>query len=104
MNDIDKMSLSELKSLRTKVERAITDFEDRKRREAIAAAEETARGYGFSLNDLTGGKASGKRGSKAAAKYAHPDDASQTWTGRGRRPKWVQDALSDGKKLEDLAI
>ena len=39
-----------------------------------------------------------------APKYANPADTSQTWTGRGRKPQWVQAALDAGKSLEDLAI
>ncbi|MGY6697072.1 MAG: H-NS family nucleoid-associated regulatory protein [Roseinatronobacter sp.] len=26
------------------------------------------------------------------------------WSGRGRKPRWVVDALSSGKTLEDLSI
>ncbi|MFD1795092.1 H-NS histone family protein [Paracoccus aurantiacus] len=103
MLDIDNLSLKDLQELRTKVERAIVSFEERKRREAMAAADAAAREHGFSLNELTGVKAS-RRGGKVAPKYANPEDPSQTWTGRGRRPQWVQAALSAGKSLDDLAI
>ena len=37
-------------------------------------------------------------------KYKNPNDAEQTWTGRGRRPRWVEDCLSGGMSLEDIAI
>ncbi|WBU56381.1 H-NS histone family protein [Paracoccus sediminicola] len=102
MLDLENLSLKELRDLRTQVDRSIASFEERKRREAMAAVEEAAREHGFSLNELTGGKA--RRGARVAAKYANPEDPSQTWTGRGRRPRWVQDALGSGKSLEDLAI
>ena len=63
---------------------------------------------GFSLNELTGGsvksKTPKKPTQKAAPKYANPADASQTWTGRGRRPAWVISALEAGKSLDDMAI
>ena len=103
MFDLNNLSLKELRDLRTKVDRSIAGFEERKRREAMAALEDAAREHGFSLSELTGAKAS-RRGAKVAAKYANPEDASQTWTGRGRRPHWVQQALESGKSLEDLAI
>jgi len=38
------------------------------------------------------------------AKYKNPNDVSQTWTGRGRKPAWVQAQLDEGFSLEDLAI
>lgn len=40
----------------------------------------------------------------AAARYAHPTDGSVTWTGLGRRPKWVNEYTSMGKPLSDLEI
>ncbi|MGB0847683.1 MAG: H-NS family nucleoid-associated regulatory protein [Thiolinea sp.] len=39
-----------------------------------------------------------------APKYRHPEDSSMTWTGRGRRPRWVDECLDNGQSLEDLAI
>lgn len=41
---------------------------------------------------------------KVAPKYRNPDDATQTWTGRGRQPVWVAKAIADGKTLESLLI
>jgi DNA-binding protein H-NS len=39
-----------------------------------------------------------------AAKYRNPDKASDEWSGRGRKPKWVEDKLASGKSLDDLLI
>jgi len=36
--------------------------------------------------------------------YRNPCNSAETWTGRGRQPKWVREALARGKRLEDLAI
>lgn len=99
--DLDAMSLRELRDLRNKLDRAISTFEDRRKREALAAAESAAREYGFNLADLTVAKQA--RG-KVAPKYANPADPSQTWTGRGRKPRWAEEALKAGKSLDDLAI
>lgn len=103
MLDIDNLSLKELQDLRVKVERAISGFEERKRREAYAAVEAAAREHGFSLTELTAAKV-GRRGGKVAPKYANPLDPTQTWTGRGRRPQWVQEALGAGRSLDDLML
>lgn len=100
--DIDKMSLKELRDMRTKLDRAISGYEDRRRREAIQAAEEAARAHGFNLSELTG--ATPRKGGTVAPKYAHPENPTLTWTGRGRKPRWVQENLDAGKSLEDLLI
>ncbi len=99
--ELDNMSLRELRDLRNKLDRAISTFEDRRKREALAAAEHAAKEYGFNLADLTNGKPAR---AKVAPKYANPADPSLTWTGRGRKPRWIQEHLDTGKKLEDLEI
>ncbi len=100
--DFDTMSLKEMRDLRSRLDRAINSYEDRKRREALAAIEEAARQHGFNLSDLTGAKT--RRAGVVAPKYANPVDPTMTWTGRGRKPRWVQENLDGGKQLEDLLI
>ncbi len=36
--------------------------------------------------------------------YRNPSNSAETWTGRGRQPKWVRNALAKGACLEDLVI
>lgn len=101
--NLDAMSLKDLKDLRNRVEKAISTFESRKKQEAISALEEQARAFGFSLSELVTDAPSRKR-KPAAAKYANPDNKSETWTGRGRKPRWVEAALKAGKSPDDLLI
>lgn len=101
--DINSLSLKELKELQSQVAKSIASFEDRKKKEALAAIEEIARANGFSLAELTGTAVTRKR-APAAAKYANPNDASDTWSGRGRKPRWFAAALAAGKQPDDMAI
>lgn len=101
--DLNSMSLKELKDLHGQVAKAIASFEDRKKKAALAELEEKAREMGFSLAELTGTVAPRKR-APATAKYANPDNASDTWSGRGRKPRWFAEALAAGRKPEDLAL
>jgi ribosome modulation factor len=43
-------------------------------------------------------------GRVVAARYRHPSDTSLTWTGRGRKPAWVQNWLDNGGSLDDLDV
>jgi DNA-binding protein H-NS len=36
--------------------------------------------------------------------FANPDEPSQVWSGRGKRPQWVTEKLASGLALEDLSI
>nr|WP_290428603.1 H-NS histone family protein [Defluviimonas salinarum] len=97
------MSLKELKALQAQVTKKIDDYEERKKREALAAIKEQAQAMGFSLSELVEVEPVKKR-KPAQPKYANPENRSETWTGRGRRPRWVEAALKAGKSLDDLAI
>jgi DNA-binding protein H-NS len=37
-------------------------------------------------------------------KYRNPKKPSQTWSGRGKQPRWLKEQLRAGKKLTDLLI
>lgn len=37
-------------------------------------------------------------------RYRNPDDPAQTWTGRGKQPKWVSDWVASGKSLDGLQV
>ena len=101
--DVNTLSLKELKDLQSQVAKAISGYEDRRKREALAELEEKARAMGFSLSELTG-VTTGRKRSPSTAKYANPANAADTWSGRGRKPRWFSEALAKGKKPDDMAI
>ena len=41
---------------------------------------------------------------KVAPKYRNPANPQETWTGRGRQPRWLAGETAAGKKLEDFLI
>ena len=41
---------------------------------------------------------------KVAPKYRNPANASETWAGRGKQPKWLAAETAKGRKLEDFLI
>ena len=98
--DLNSLSLKELKDLQSQVAKAISGYEDRRKREALAELEEKAKAMGFSLAELTGSLPTRKR-SPSVAKYANPANKADTWSGRGRKPRWFSEALAKGKKPDD---
>ncbi len=101
--NLNDMSLKELRELQSQVTKAIGSFEDRRKKDAIAALDERARELGFSLAELTGAPTVRKR-APATAKFANPANHSDTWSGRGRKPRWFAAAMAAGKSPADLAI
>lgn len=100
--DLENMSLKELRDLQKAVGRQIDGFEAKKRDQAMAAAQQAAEEHGFSLKELFAGGKMGK--SSVAPKYANPENTSETWTGRGRQPRWVKGHLDAGGSIDDLII
>jgi DNA-binding protein H-NS len=41
---------------------------------------------------------------KVFPKYRNPAEPSETWSGRGKQPRWVVSALKSGKSMEDFEI
>jgi DNA-binding protein H-NS len=99
--NVDKMSLKDLLDLQTKVERAISTAKDRERSEIKQKIASLAENAGFSVGELFGSRG---RGRAVAAKYVNPDNRSETWTGRGRKPNWLVAKLGKGAKIDDFAV
>lgn len=105
--DLSGYNLAELKGLQFEVEKAIKERQNVEMKKARDQIQAIAEGLGVSVQDLlagSGAKSKAGTGAKVEAQYQNPADPSQTWTGRGRQPKFVQDAIAAGKTLEDLRI
>lgn len=105
--DLSEMGRKDLMSLRAEIEKTLRNLHKKEKKNALAAAQKVAAGFGFSLEELTSKRAPGQpaaKGASTAPKYANPEDESQTWTGKGRQPNWFKSAIAAGKTAEDLEI
>ena len=105
--NVDKLSLKELVDLEAKVKKALSAARDRERVELKKKMADMAETHGFSVAELFGatrGRPAGKSKSVGIAKYANPENKSDTWTGRGRKPNWLVERLKKGSKLSDFEI
>lgn len=121
--DLKTYNRRQLEKLRADVDKALERLAEVDKKEALKAAEKAARAHGFSLEELTGGKPDDTAASpaakkarraksakasdgraKVAPKYRNPNNPDETWTGRGRAPKWVEAHLAAGGSKDDLAI
>lgn len=96
------MSFKELSELELRVKKAKSGAQERSRSEVRSKIEAMAAAAGFKISDLFGGR--GGKGRKVAAKYVNPDNASETWTGRGRQPRWLSAKLKGGERIEKFLI
>jgi len=118
--DISKLSIPELRKLNKRIEAELKKRDDTAKRDLLKKMQRLAADHGLSLEDVVGkgsapsepkkpravaaAKPKAKKKIIVAPKYRNPDDASMTWTGRGRKPLWVQKWLDDGKAVDELLI
>ncbi|MDD2759842.1 MAG: H-NS histone family protein [Methylomonas sp.] len=105
MTDFNNLSEIEIKALIDNAEKALKDRQFSKRKEVIAQMKELAASIGVTveIHDV-GDKKADRKGAKVAPKFRNPGDASQTWTGRGLAPKWMQDLLASGRDKSEFEI
>ena len=103
--DIKSLNHNQLNELISKAQLR----QDEMRKEKVVKLREKVhnliKAEGYTFEDVFGSVRKAKRsGGKVAPKYRNPANPAQTWSGRGKRPHWFNDALKAGKKEKDLAI
>lgn len=102
--DLSTLDLDDLRKLRKDVDKAISTFRDRQIQAAREELEALAREKGFTLTEVVSAPGRKLRKIGSAAKYRHPENPKLTWSGFGRRPRWLTEALEAGKSLDDLKV
>jgi DNA-binding protein H-NS len=101
--------------LMEKAQKLMAEAEQVRRKEVsdvIADIRRKMEAYGLTLQDIDGAPGGRRRGPAAKSakdakgktvKYRGPN--GETWGGgRGRKPRWVQEALKACKEIEDFAV
>lgn len=99
--DLSHYTLAELRTLRHKVDKEITRRRQDDMKEARRRILAIANNVGLSVDELAAGSI-GKQARKSVPRYRNPADSSQTWAGHGRQPRWMINALANGKTLDDF--
>ena len=103
--NVEKMSLKQINGLEAQIAKVKSQVQEQAKADLKDKINRLLDGSGFTVAELYGfASKRGRNGSKSVAKYANPDDASQTWTGRGRKPNWLVARLKKGAEIESFAI
>jgi DNA-binding protein H-NS len=102
-NNLDAMSYAELAQMQARIERLKIDKQNAERTELRQRVLAMVKQAGFEMSDLFGKGGKGK--GAVAVKYRDPQNPENTWTGRGRMPRWLAAATKGGKvKKEDFLV
>jgi DNA-binding protein H-NS len=116
MATIDKikwedLSEDELNLIVEKARQALDQIKKHRFEEVQDQIRQLANSVGMSPEEVvmqmqrSGGRRSDRSGignSEKNVRYRNPENPTQTWTGRGKRPNWLLEKLNAGANLDDF--
>ena len=97
--NIENMSFAELARMQAHIERLKVEKHNAERAEVRQKLIDTALAAGFDIHELFGRGRKGK--GSVAIKYRDPKNPENTWTGRGRMPRWMAVVTKGGKATKE---
>ncbi len=104
--DLSTLSVAQLRDLQQQIPAEIKRREAQEKINILNEVRAFAKARGYAIEDLLGKESRVKAtaGNKVKVKYRHPQNPELEWTGRGRKPKWVEAWVAGGASLENLLV
>lgn len=95
--DFRNFSPEEFRNFMKNAEHQFADTYKDKRAQVKEQVAELVTKAGFSMNELFGRRPY-KRREASDSVIVNPSNKEQTWSGRGRKPRWLKEAEAHGKR------
>ena len=106
--DLKVMRFEELWELHERIARLLADRISAEKRQLESRLRQLNRGDLIGDEKLAesavAGRAPRRKYPRVLPKYFNPQSPSETWSGRGKTPRWMAVALRSGHKMEDFRI
>lgn len=103
--DLSSLTVAQLRDLQQQIPAEIKRREVQEKVDVLNELRAMAKSRGYAIEDLLGKDVKVKPATgKVKVKYRHPQNAELEWTGRGRKPKWVEAWLAEGNAIEGLSV
>jgi DNA-binding protein H-NS len=97
---LESMALEDLWSLHERLIEVLDRKMESEKRRLQSRLDDLGRRFGGSHKDLP----QRRPYPKVEPKFRNPDDPSETWSGRGKHPRWVVQLLAAGRSLDEIRI
>jgi DNA-binding protein H-NS len=104
MTDFQNKSSEELQKIIADAQLQLEALQRNKHKQVIAQIKELAESIGVTVEIHDIKKNSKKVATAVQPKYRNPNNYSQTWTGRGLPPKWLQSKIEEGHGKSEFLI
>lgn len=108
--DLNQLTIEQLNDVIADAQRLIKAKKKAQLKTARAQLEKVAADFGYTLEELLAGKTTEteqvvvKTRKPVEIRYRNPANEAETWTGRGKQPRWLAAAIATGKSLQDFAV
>ena len=97
-----------LEEIERQIKALQAEAEEVKLAEGVEQLRLTIKKYGVGLHHFKLALGADRKRKQAPRKlppaYRNPNNDAETWTGRGRKPRWLVAALNEGKTVEQCRI
>lgn len=100
--DLDSLNVDELRAITENAQQLIAKKQHQRLYDAYVQFEKIAEESNATIEEIL--EAGEKLEKKRSIKYRNTKNEEETWTGRGRKPTWLVEALAAGHDVEDFAI
>ncbi len=100
--DLENLDVDELRAITENAQQLIAKKQHQRLYDAYMQFEKIAEESSSTIEEIL--RAGETLEKKRSIKYRNSENDQETWTGRGRKPTWLIDALAAGKDLEDFAV
>ena len=97
---LEKMSIDGLWELHQRVVEVLDRRLETEKRKLQSQLDELGRKFGGYPQDIP----QRRPYPKVEPKFQNPNDPSETWSGRGKSPRWVVELLAAGRSLDEFRI
>ena len=98
--DLAKMPLDQLWRLHEQIIQLLDRKLQQEARKLQQRLDELGRKFGGTPDDIP----QRRPYPKVKPKFRNPKEPSETWSGRGKQPRWISELLVSGRSLEEFRI